>query len=55
MAEINIDKFIVGIENNNQLEQIIDATKCTVKEYYESTYSKNDEELIDPSKWITDK
>ena len=55
MAEINIDKFIVGIENNNQLEQIIDATKCTVKEYYERTYSKNDEKLIDPSKWLTDK
>ena len=51
MGEENIDKYIVGIENTRQLEQIIDATKRTVRDNFESSNSGSDEGLINPSKW----
>ena len=42
MGEENIDKYIVGIENTRQLEQIIDATKRTVRDNFESSNSGSD-------------
>ena len=55
MGEENIDKFIVGIEDSRQLEQIIDATKKTVRDDFEYSNLKSDEGLINPSKWRVSK
>lgn len=55
MREKNIDKFIVGVENMYQLEEIVEATKKTVHEYFQSSYSESEEGLINPTKWLTNK
>lgn len=51
MGEVDIDKFIVGIENTKQLEQIIAATKKTVINDFRRYNSESDEGLINPTKW----
>ena len=51
MGEVDIDKFIVGIENTKQLEQIVAATKKTVNDNFQRYTSESDEGLINPTKW----
>ena len=51
MGEVDIDKFIVGIENTKQLEQIVAATKKTGSINFQRYTSESDEGLINPTKW----
>ena len=50
MGQENIDKFIIGIEDTKQLKQIIEATRKTVKNYFDDSTERN-EGLINPTNW----
>ena len=51
MGEMNIDKFIIGIENTKQLKEIVAATQKTVINDFQRYSSESDEGLINPTKW----
>ena len=48
----NIDKFIVGIDSYNQLEEIINILRFHDLENFPFELNSSDEKLINPSNWI---
>lgn len=49
--EKNISKIVVGIDNNKQLNDILQAIYIDDSEEVPSNISSNDEELINPANW----
>ena len=51
IEEKDIDKFIVGIANYQQLKEILNAVNNLKRKKSGKDFSVNDNELINPSKW----